>query len=100
MAGAGYNIPVSVSDATAQNQTLSFTAGTVFNFGSGVARGDVTTLENTTEQRPTATSAAAQRDASAATAIAEDSSKPTNFVLPAIIVGVAAIGFLLVKKYL
>lgn len=98
--GAGYNIPVSISDATAQNQNLSFTAGTVFNFGSGVARGDVLTMEATTDQRPTATSAAAQRDASAQTVIDDNSNQPTSYVVPAIILGVAAIGFVLVKKYL
>lgn len=65
--GAGYNIPVSLSLAESTAQTQTLTAGTTFNFASPYARGDVASIENTPVASATATSAAAQRDASAAT---------------------------------
>lgn len=99
--GVGYSIPVSISDATAQNPTATQQAGTVINFGSGSARGDVSTLENTTDQRPTATSSASTGGpAASATDISQPEKATTNWPLIAGIAAIGLIGFAVVKKLL
>jgi hypothetical protein len=89
----GYSIPVSISDATAQNPTSSVSAGTVINFGANAAvRGDVFTTENSTDQRPTATSSASTGGAAASeTAIGQDKQSASQY-LPVVIAGVVAFG--------
>lgn len=97
----GYSIPVSISDATAQNPTATVQAGTVFNFGSGLARGDVLSLENTTDQRPTATSSASTGgDAASATDIASTEPSKQNWLPIAIVAVVGVLGFVAIKKLL
>jgi hypothetical protein len=96
-----YNIPVSISDATAINPTTTFTAGTVFNFGSGSARGDVMTTENQADLSPTATSSASTGgDAASATAVGDKGAKAQSLVVPALILVAGAIAFLVAKKYI
>jgi hypothetical protein len=95
-----YNIPVSISDATAINPTTTFTAGTVINFGSGDARGDVMETENKADLSPTATSSASTGgDAASATAVGDKTAGGQSLLIPAIVVVVGAIAFYAIKKY-
>lgn len=96
----GYEIPVSISDATAVNPTTTFTAGTVINFGQGAdVRGDVMTTENTADLSPTATSAASTGgDAASQTAVG-DKGKQASYVMPAIILGAVIVGLVVYKKF-
>lgn len=98
-----YNIPVSVSDSAAINPTAQTGAGTTINFGAGASvRGDMQTLENTTDQRPTATSSASTGGpAASATDIADNSMRSApapNYLVPAIVVGVAIIAAVMLRK--
>ena len=65
--GAGYNIPVSLSLAESYATPQNTAAGTVFNFASPFASGDTYSQQANPVNPATATSSAAQRDATAQT---------------------------------
>jgi len=94
-----YSIPVSISDATAQNPTSTLGAGTVINFGAAAnVRGDVATLENTTDQRPTATSSASTGGPAASETRITPAENTGDLTKPILILAVTAvIGIVLFK---
>lgn len=66
MAGAGYNIPISVSAAGTAQSGATVNAGTVFNFSSPGSNSSFSADPQTTNDAPaTATSAAAEGNAAA-----------------------------------
>lgn len=95
-----YNIPVSISDATAQNPTAQIGGGTVINFGANASvRGDMQTLENTTDQRPTATSSASTGGPAASeTAIQNERGEQPSLIGPVVAIGAIGIVGLIVWK--
>lgn len=63
-AAGGYNIPVSLSDASGFSMPTNFNAPTVFNFGSPGSRFDFTSSQEANPVMPvTATSSAAEGNA-------------------------------------
>lgn len=97
-----YNIPVSISDATAQNPTQQVGGGTVINFGANaVVRGDMQSLENSTDQRPTATSSASTGGPAASeTAIQNERGQQPSLIGPIVAVGAIALLGLVAWKLL
>jgi hypothetical protein len=106
MPGAGYNIPVSLSAASTDIAALTTSAGTTFNFASPFARGDIYETENNPSGAATATSAAAQRDASAVTSDSglvqttgnKTKGQPNMFVMAAIAIGAILTAIVLWKS--
>lgn len=98
-AGAGYNIPISVSYARTDTVNPVLSAGTVFNFSSPWGSGGTNDISSRPTSDATATSSAAEGNAASATQSAQSAGGDTTAkgagsnMLPWLAVGALAILF-------
>lgn len=101
MAGAGYNIPISLSLAQSVSTPISITAPTVFNFSSPNASGGFASSEANPYNPVTATSSAAEGNAAASSGIggsAQAAATGSN-LSTWLLIGAAVVGLYLLVKH-